>query len=73
MIIATLVLNDPEDPRQAAEVEILLSPGYGSTADVAHEMLLICLAAEWPVVLDSTGDILYIPPGSLKTVSTRAA
>lgn len=73
MIVATLVLADPVDPGQEVTLEFRLNAGYGATAALAHEVVLLCLTAvEWPLVFDDMGAPLYIPPGSLKGLTTRS-
>lgn len=40
---------------------VSLHSGYGATAEIAHDLLTIALGAEWPLVMDSSGDLLHVP------------
>lgn len=55
-----------------AELTIPLAPGYGSTPDVAHDLLWLGLTAEWPIVVDANGETHRLPPGSVMALATWA-
>jgi alkylhydroperoxidase/carboxymuconolactone decarboxylase family protein YurZ len=73
MIVATLLLANPVERGESVALEIPLNAGYGGTPELAHEVLLVCLtAAGWPIVIDADGIPLYVPPGTLRALMTRA-
>lgn len=52
---------------------VALCAGYGASADIAHELLMICLTAPgWPVVIDAAGVVTHVPRDLLRSVVTWA-
>lgn len=73
MILATLFLKDALDPEETFILELTMSPGYGTSPEVAHEVLLLCITvAECPVVVDAQGELWPIPNRSLRALLTRS-
>lgn len=46
---------------------IPLSPDYGQSAEVAHLVLGAALTAEWPLVVDATGEVHRFPTDSVRS------
>lgn len=44
---------------------VRLHPGYGASAETAHTLLAIAMGAEWPLVVDSAGELLHMPRDQL--------
>jgi hypothetical protein len=53
-------------------VEITLDPAYGSDAWLVHAVMHAVLTAEWPIVINSSGEPVRLPTGSVRAWSTRA-
>lgn len=60
MVMARIELLDrtSDSPRH---LTVRLHPGYGASAETAHVLLSIAMGAEWPLVMDSAGDLLHVP------------
>lgn len=56
---------------ETTRVTFPLAPGYGATADVAHDLVVLAItAAEWPLVMDAHGDLHRFPTGGVRSVMT---
>lgn len=56
---------------RTTRVRLPLAPGYGTTAAVAHELVVLAVtAAEWPLVMDAYGSLHRFPAGAVHSVRT---
>lgn len=71
MICARIVLADPFGHPEMLDLVIPLATGYGHTAEIAHEVLVLCItAAERPVVVDVDGKFVALPKALVRAVIT---
>ena len=59
--------------QDTARAEVILHSGYGSDAEVANQLLQLALGAEWPLVLDSSGQLVRFEAGSVRQFYVRKA
>lgn len=72
MIVATVLLTDLFDAVGTLSFEFDAHPSYGATAEMAHDLLVLCLtAAEKPVVIDAGGKVHHLPRDLVRGVITR--
>ena len=73
MIFAQIVVFDGSTDRNQA-LTVPLSPGYGSSPELALELLTLALtAAEWPLVLKANSNLVRFVPGSIREIRTWEA
>ena len=70
MICALLTITDPLGNPEPLVFTVVPHPGYGSTPEFAHEMLILALTAEWPSLLTADEELLRFPQGLLRSLRT---
>jgi hypothetical protein len=71
MINARIELTDPFGGPDLLALVVPISSGYGSSPEQALDLVTLALtAAEWPVLLDASGQIIHVPQSLLRSVAT---